>query len=167
MRGMGTLDEFIAVARGATDSNELADAMRVAVAGGLADAVAARPEPWFFVMDEDLTVFATRALPGTGSAPHDHGLDAVTGCLSGREGSRIYDVHNGQLTETRIVELGSGEVHAVARESVHAVFNCWTEPNVVLHAYLGNFLNAPKRVWDPITGTASDLGLGEPLAARR
>lgn len=130
----------------------------------LRSSVLARPQPWFFHAADTLTVFATRAQPGTGSAPHDHGLCAVIACLEGREGSRRYELDGDRLVETGIGQLDRGDVHLMPVDAIHAVFNCWDQPNLVLHVYGGNFLSAPKRVWDPITGTGADLGLTEPLA---
>jgi len=129
----------------------------------LRNSVLARPQPWFFHAGDTLTVFATRAQPGTGSAPHDHGLWAVIACLEGREGSRRYEVDGDRLVETGIGQLDRGEVHLMPLGVIHAVFNCWDQPNLVLHVYGGNFLSAPKHVWDPITGIRADLGLTEPL----
>jgi predicted metal-dependent enzyme (double-stranded beta helix superfamily) len=126
------------------------------------EATRTRPKPWFFTAGPSLTVFATVGAPGTGSAPHDHGLWAVIACLGGREGSRRYQVEDG-VRETGISLLRAGEVHSLPAEAIHAVFNCWAEENLVLHLYGGDFITAAKRVWDPVTGTRSALGLVEPL----
>jgi predicted metal-dependent enzyme (double-stranded beta helix superfamily) len=87
----------------------------------------------------------------------------VIACLAGQEGSRRYQVEDGVLEETGIGQIRAGEVHGLPAEAIHAVFNCWAEENLVLHLYGGDFLSAAKRVWDPITGTCSALGLAEPL----
>jgi predicted metal-dependent enzyme (double-stranded beta helix superfamily) len=120
-------------------------------------------QAWYFLADPSLTVFATRSAPGTGSAPHSHGLWAVIACLSGREGSRTYEVEDGQLTECGQRRLAAGEAHALDDDAIHAVFNCWSEPNIVLHVYGGDFLKAAKTVYDPLSGTAYPLGSAEPL----
>lgn len=164
---MNMLDTLIATCSDPPSGPEPMDTVREIVAGydlaGLAETVQARPEPWFFSVGPSLTVFATASRPASGSAPHDHGLWAVIACLAGREGSRRYDVAAGRLVETGIGEIHTGEVHALPAEAVHAVFNCWVEPNLVLHLYGGDFLGAPKRVWDPVTGACFALGLAEPL----
>ena len=161
---MDPLDDFIKAARSATELDEILKLLRAVASSGLARAIESRPKPWFWLLDADLTIFATSGQPGTGSAPHDHGLDAVISCLIGWEGSRNYELVGQDLIETSRSILRAGEVHTVPSGSVHAVFNCWTEPNIVLHVYAGDFSRAPKQVWDPITGTASTLGPGEPLA---
>ena len=161
---MDPLDTFILTARHAKHAIEIETDLRAAIAQDLAACLVARPEPWFFVAEPTLTVFATRGAPGSGSAPHDHGIEAIIGCLAGREGSRLYDLDRGDLREIARSELRAGDAHVVGPRAIHAVFNCWNEPNLVLHVYRGDFLATPKRVWDPITGSATTLGLGEPLA---
>lgn len=164
---MDALEFLIAACRGAAGEPEPAAAVRSVVAaanlGEVLAAVRARPEPWFFAAGSDLTVFATAGRAGSASAPHDHGLWAVVACLAGTEGSRRYEERAGSLVETGLRRLAAGEVHALPVEAIHAVFNCWAEPNVVLHIYGGDFLGAPKRVWDPVSGDCSGLGLVEPL----
>lgn len=165
---MDALDLLIARCTAATPDADPRRAVHEAVAGsGLAavlDAVQARPQPWFFHAEADLTVFATSGRSGSGSAPHDHGLWAVVACLAGTEGSRRYEERDGVLAEIGIGRLVAGEVHSLPAEAIHAVFNCWDQPNVVLHIYGGDFLAASKRVWDPVTGACSSLPLVEPLA---
>lgn len=126
-------------------------------------AIESQQAPWYFLADPSLTVFATRSAPGTGSAPHSHGLWAVVACLSGQEGSRTYEVEDGQLTECGQRRLATGEAHSLDADAIHAVFNCWSEPNIVLHVYGGDFLAAAKAVYDPLSGDAYPLGLAEPL----
>jgi predicted metal-dependent enzyme (double-stranded beta helix superfamily) len=131
--------------------------------GSLLAAIASQPAPWYFLADPCLTVFATRSAPGTGSAPHSHGLWAVVACLGGQEGSRTYEVEDGQLIECGKRRLAAGEAHSLDVDAIHAVFNCWSEPNIVLHVYGGDFLKAAKTVYDPLSGDAYPLGLTEPL----
>lgn len=164
---MDDLDLFVArCRRSLTDADPPQAVLAAATSHDhfrLAKAVEERPQPWFFTTGEDLTVFATAGQPGTGSAPHDHGLWAVIACLAGREGSRCYRLVDETLTEDRRSMLDAGEAHLLPSEAIHAVFNCWTAPNLVLHVYGGDFLGAPKHVWDPITGNRAELGLNEPL----
>lgn len=164
---MDMLDALIAACSGSASGPEPMESVRGIVAGydlvGLAETVRGRPEPWFFSVGPSLTVFATASRPGSGSAPHDHGLWAVIACLAGREGYRQYDIAASGLVENGIGEIHTGEVHALPAETVHAVFNCWVEPNLVLHLYGGDFLSAPKSVWDPVTSARFALGLAEPL----
>lgn len=165
---MDPLDDLIircqTLASGDDPAATIRDAVESADLAAVGRAVLARPKPWFFHTDDHLTVFATQGQPGTGSAPHDHGLWAVLACLEGSEGSRRYEARSGQLVETGLRRLDPGDVHGLAGEAIHAVFNCWTEPNLVLHLYGGDFLAASKHVWDPISGARSALGLAQPLA---
>lgn len=134
----------------------------------LAASVRARPRPWWFHLDTHLTVFATSADPGTGSAPHDHGLSAVTRCLDGVEGSRRYCLdRTGTLHETGLARMDVGDTNLLDVDTIHAVFNCWDRPNVVLHVYFGDFTSSPKRVWDPVTGDESELTESAPLTPLR
>lgn len=151
-------------ARGPDASGEVCSIVASSDLQAVLDTVRSRPEPWFFEAGPDLSVFATAGRPGSGSAPHDHGLWAVVACLVGAEGSRLYEERDGALIETGLALLPAGDVHALPVQAIHAVFNCWDAPNLVLHLYGGDFLAAPKRVWDPITGASSSLGLTEPLA---
>lgn len=166
MGAMDTLDDLIRRCGDcAVDGPQhVRDAVGGADLAATLAAIRGRPKPWFFHAATDLTVFATESRPGSGSAPHDHGMWAVIACLAGREGSRRYRDRDGALTETGIAVLDTGQVHAVPADGIHAVFNCWEEPNVVLHVYGGDFLASPKRVWDPVTGDRWPLGLVEPLA---
>lgn len=165
---MDALDELVERCRSLAVTAEgpslVEGALRQTDLASILDSVLARRRPWFFEAGPELSVFATAAAPGTGSAPHDHGLWAVIASLAGREGSRRYTEHEGRLCEAGVACLESGGVHRLPTDAIHAVFNCWTEPNVVLHVYGGDFLTAAKRVWDPITGAVSPLGLSEPLA---
>lgn len=158
------VSQCLSVADGADPAHAIGEVLSGADLRLVRASVVGRTRPWFFHAGSDLTVFATSAAPGTGSAPHDHGLWAVIACLDGREGARRYEARDGELIETGRGCLHSGDVHVLPAGAIHAVFNCWTEPNVVLHLYGGDFMTAPKRVWDPITGTSSALGLTEPLA---
>lgn len=134
----------------------------------LAASVRSRSQPWWFHLDARLTVFATSADPGTGSAPHDHGLPAVTRCLDGVEGSRRYRLDEaGALHETGVARIVVGDTSVLDADAIHAVFNCWDRPNVVLHVYLGDFTTSTKRVWDPVTGIESPLTESTPLAPLR
>jgi hypothetical protein len=163
--GMDALDILIGHCQDLADQGPKAVSDLVAGSdlAAVLEATRARPKPWFFSTGPSFTVFATGATPGTGSAPHDHGLWAVIACLAGREGSRRYQVEDGSLVETGIGQLRAGDVHALPAEAIHAVFNCWAEENTILHLYGGDFITAAKRVWDPVTGTCSALGLVEPL----
>jgi hypothetical protein len=164
---MDALDLIITACTEAAEKHRDAEAVRDVVAAGdlagVAKAVQARPEPWFFTAGPSLTVFVTAGSPGSGSAIHDHGLWGVIACLAGREGSRRYEEADGRPREVGIGRLRAGEVYALPASAIHAVFNCWAEPNLVLHVYGGDFLASPKRVWDPVTGGSFALGLSEPL----
>lgn len=165
---MDALDHLIskclALVDGPDPGGAVGEAVRRVDLDAVNEAIVARPGPWFFHADHRLTLFATQAHPGTGSAPHDHGLWAVIACLEGREGSRRYELHDDGLVQTGQGRLDRGQAHLVPSDAIHAVFNCWTEPNLVLHVYGGDFLSTAKNVWDPISGNRSVLGLSEPLA---
>ncbi len=168
---MDALDAVITASEEAARAGGGPEAVRHLVAASdllaVAQAVSARPRPWFFASSPALTVFATASACGSGSAIHDHGLWAVIGCLAGQEGSRRYEEQEGRLVETGVGMIRAGEVHALAPQAIHAVFNCWDEPNLVLHLYGGDFLATAKRVWDPVTKECFDLGLVEPLVPAR
>ena len=87
----------------------------------------------------------------------------MVACLGGQEGSRTYEVEDGQLTERGRRRLAAGEAHSLNADAIHAVFNCWSEPNIVLHVYGGDFLKSAKTVYDPLSGDSYPLGLKEPL----
>jgi predicted metal-dependent enzyme (double-stranded beta helix superfamily) len=163
---MDLLNDLITELRACSDDADAALSLTAAAArkpGGLLAAIESRPAPWYFLADPSLTVFATSGAPGTGSAPHSHGLWAVVACLGGQEGSRTYEVDDGQLTERGQRRLVAGQAHSLDADAVHAVFNCWSEPNIVLHVYGGDFMKAAKIVYDPLSGDAYLLGLTEPL----
>jgi predicted metal-dependent enzyme (double-stranded beta helix superfamily) len=166
MRFMDLLNDLITELCACSDDADAALSLTAAAVrepGSLLAAIASQPAPWYFLADPCLTVFATRSDPGTGSAPHSHGLWAVVACLGGQEGSRTYEVEDGQLIECGKRRLAAGEAHSLDADAIHAVFNCWSEPNIVLHVYGGDFLKAAKTVYDPLSGDAYPLGLTEPL----
>ncbi len=167
---MDRLNDFITELRGCSGDADAALSLTVAAVsepGGLLTAITSQQAPWYFLADPSLTVFATAGAPGTGSAPHNHGLWAVVACLRGQEGSRLYKVKDGELTECGQRRLATGEVHSLEADAIHAVFNCWSEPNIVLHVYGGDFLAAAKTVYDPLSGDSYPLGLAEPLVPQR
>jgi hypothetical protein len=163
---MDQLNDLITELCACTDDADAALSLTAAAArepGGLLAAIGSQQAPWYFLANPSLTVFATSGAPGTGSAPHSHGLWAVVACLGGQEGARAYQVEDGQLTECGQRRLAAGEAHSLGVDAIHAVFNCWSEPNIVLHVYGGDFLAAAKTVYDPLSGDAYALGLAEPL----
>ena len=86
-------------------------------------------------------------------------LRAVVACIGGQEGSRLYEVKDGQLTERGQRRLAAGEGHTFDRMPSTWPFNCWAEPNIVLHVYGGDFLKAAKTVYDPLSGDRYLLSL--------
>lgn len=162
------LDALLQRLDGVRDPNTAGALIASADVRELAAVILSRAQPWWFHADTNLTVFATSADPGTGSAPHDHGLPAVTRCLDGIEGTRRYRLdHAGALHETGIHRLTVGDTNQLDADTIHAVFNCWDRPNLVLHVYLGDFTTSPKHVWDPVTGHSAPLTETAPLAPTR
>jgi hypothetical protein len=130
-----------------------------------AAALHARPKPWFFAADDELTVFCTEGRPGNASAPHSHGTWSVLGCFDGSEESWWHEeAVDGELKQIGNGVLRRGDVHRLGADAVHSVMNRWTVPNGVIHIYGGNLLAKERFLWDPVTGERSLAGLTEPLA---
>jgi predicted metal-dependent enzyme (double-stranded beta helix superfamily) len=170
---MDILDTFLTDCRDAVGTGQ--QAVLGVVSQTLTDperfaaAVRARPKPWFFAADDEVTVFCTEARPGSASAPHSHGTWSVLGCFDGSEESWWHRPAEPSSGMDRLDVVGSGvlragEAHALASDVVHAVMNRWTSPNGIVHVYAGNFLASERHIWDPVTGERHDAGLSEPLA---
>lgn len=139
-------------------SAALADPERFAAALG------ERPKPWFFVADDELTVFCTTAQPGSASAPHDHATWSVLGCFGGSEESWHYRPSADGLVGIGSSVLRPGDAHTLPVNAVHSVMNRWDQPNGVVHVYAGNFVSLDRTVWDPVTGRSHPAGIGEMVA---
>jgi predicted metal-dependent enzyme (double-stranded beta helix superfamily) len=173
---MDALDQLIEDCRSALSGGQPASqtgsqsAVAECVGAALADperfaaAVHARPKPWFFVADDDLTVFCTEGRPGNASAPHDHGTWSVIGCYEGSEESWWHEPVANGLQQVGTGVLRAGEVSSLGADVIHAVMNRWIAPNGVIHIYGGNFLAKERFIWDPVTGERYVAGLTEPLA---
>jgi predicted metal-dependent enzyme (double-stranded beta helix superfamily) len=128
-------------------------------------ALQAKPKPWFFAADDELTVFCTEGRPGNASAPHSHGTWSVLGCFDGSEESWWYEgVADGGVKQIGNGVLRRGDVHLLDTDAIHSVMNRWNVPNGVIHIYGGNFLAKERFIWDPVTGERTLAGLTEPLA---
>jgi predicted metal-dependent enzyme (double-stranded beta helix superfamily) len=165
---MDILDTFLTDCRDAVGTGQ--QAVLGVVSQTLTDperfaaAVRARPKPWFFAADDEVTVFCTEARPGSASAPHSHGTWSVLGCFDGSEESWWHRPAEPSSGMDRLEVVGSGvlragEAHALASHVVHAVMNRWTSPNGIVHVYAGNFLASERHIWDPVTGERHDAGL--------
>lgn len=149
----GGQEETLTVVRSALEDPE-----------AFAAAVMERPKPWFFVADNDLTVFCTSAGPGSASAPHDHGTWSVLGCFLGSEESWHHRRTNSGLADFGTGVLRAGEAHALPADAVHSVMNRWDTPNGVVHVYAGNFLALDRTIWDPVSLAAHPAGMTEMVA---
>jgi predicted metal-dependent enzyme (double-stranded beta helix superfamily) len=170
---MNLLDTFLADCREAIAAGQPAvlDVVKHAISDPerFAAAVRAKPKPWFFAADDDLTVFCTEARPGSASSPHSHGTWSVLGCFDGAEESWWHrPASDSEIAEALDVVgtgvLRAGQAHSLPDDAVHAVMNRWASPNGIVHVYAGNFLAAERHVWDPVTGQRHDAGLSEPFA---
>jgi predicted metal-dependent enzyme (double-stranded beta helix superfamily) len=166
---MDIIDQLISDCRSALTEGQAAVAECTMVA--LADperflaALQAKPKPWFFAADDELTVFCTEGRPGNASAPHSHGTWSVLGCFAGSEESWWHEeATDGAVTQIGNGVLRRGDVHKLGTDAIHSVMNRWNVPNGVIHIYNGNFLAKERFIWDPVTGERSLAGLAEPLA---
>jgi predicted metal-dependent enzyme (double-stranded beta helix superfamily) len=165
---MDPIDTLIRDCRDASSSGQSAVHAVVALAlvdhERLVSALRAKPAPWFFAADDLITMFCTEARAGSASAPHDHGLWSVLGCVTGAEESWWHKADDHRLDTLGHTVLRAGEVHSLSDTAVHSVMNRWDAPNVVVHVYGGNFLGVDRHIWDPITGQRHPGGLAEPYA---
>ena len=166
---MINLDDFLHDCRSAVRAgqSETLALVRSALADpeAFAAAVMDRPQPWFFLADDDLTVFCTNAPPGSASAPHDHATWSVLGCFVGAEESWHHRrADDGSLQTTGSTVLRPGDAHALPGNAIHSVMNRWDQPNGVVHIYAGNFVELDRTVWDPVTHQSHPAGLGEMVA---
>jgi hypothetical protein len=116
MKCMIDIDTFVSDCRDAANTGQDAvhDVVRIAITDPdrFAAALIQRPKPWFFAVDDDITVFCTSGAPGTASAPHDHATWSVLGCFAGAEESWRHETTAEELTTNGHSVLRAGESHA-------------------------------------------------------
>jgi predicted metal-dependent enzyme (double-stranded beta helix superfamily) len=107
-----------------------------------------------------LTVMHVVWPPFMSTEPHDHGMWATLGLYQGRENNILW----ARDAERRLVAVGAHsigrlEVFSLPADAIHSVNNPVNGYTGAIHVYGGDFLNSPKREWDPLdfTERARDL----------
>src|ERR1700730_3160908 len=117
----------------------------------------------------DLTVLHIAWTPGMRLYPHEHAMWAVVGIYGGQE-DNIFSRRSardpreeaepegaGGRREARALqeaggrELRDGDVLVMGNDAIHAVANPRRELAVALHVYGGDFFDAKRSEWDPVT----------------
>jgi predicted metal-dependent enzyme (double-stranded beta helix superfamily) len=115
----------------------------------------------------DLTILNVIWAPGMYLRPHDHRMWAAIGVYGGQEDNTFYrrDAEAGltesggkQLEPRDVLLLGDATIHSVANSRSH-------EFTGAIHVYNGDFVNQPRRQWDPETLVEQPYDLAETNAA--
>ena len=159
---MFDLDQFIADLR-TTLAERSRKAMKEVVARAVADPAAilrrlGEPEKGALQVlhdSPDLTVLNVVWAPQQVTLPHDHRMTAVIGMYGGREDNvfwrRIANPEKFQIEAAGAQALGTGDVAILGRDIVHSVINPLAKISGAIHVYDGNFLTAPRSMWDAET----------------
>ncbi len=88
---------------------------------------------------------------GRRTPPHDHGTWAAILLFSGREKNTLYRRENGRLRKASEVMLERGSILPMRPDTVHVAECVGDAPSIGLHAYGGDILELPRRMWHPET----------------
>ena len=99
----------------------------------------------------DLTVLRIAWTPGMKLQPHNHAMFAVVGMYGGQEDNAFFRRAERGLESAGGRDLVAGDVHVMGHDAIHAVSNTRGEYAVALHVYGGDFFDAERSEWDPLT----------------
>ena len=99
----------------------------------------------------DLTVLRIAWTPGISLNPHEHAMWAVVGLYGGREDNTFFRRSPAGLQPAGGRQLQANDVLVMGKEAIHAVANPRREFAVALHVYGGDFFDATRSEWDPVT----------------
>jgi len=101
--------------------------------------------------DHSLAIFAVSWLPHRGTPPHDHGTWAVVAGVDGAERNEFYERSDdrsrsgyAKLRKIGVKACGEGDVVAMPRGAIHAVWNDTDVVSLSLHIY-GTHVNYTER----------------------
>jgi quercetin dioxygenase-like cupin family protein len=104
-----------------------------------------------FYRSPDLTLLKVCFPAGRRTPPHDHGTWAVILLLSGEEKNTLYRRENGALRKAGEVTLTRGSILPMLADTAHVAECRGDAPAIGLHAYGGDILELPRRMWNPET----------------
>lgn len=88
---------------------------------------------------------------GRRTPPHDHGAWAAILLLSGEEMNTLYLRDGGTLRRAGEKLLLPGSILTMRADTIHVAESRGGAPAVGLHAYGGDLLELPRRMWNPQT----------------
>jgi predicted metal-dependent enzyme (double-stranded beta helix superfamily) len=99
----------------------------------------------------ELTVLRVIWAPGMSIYPHDHRMWAVIGLYGGEEDNTFFRRTREGLARAGGKDLERGDAVLLGEEVIHAVTNPRRTFAEAIHIYSGDFFNAPRSEWDPVT----------------
>ena len=84
--------------------------------------------------------------------PHDHAMWATIGVYAGREDNILWRrLPEGGVEAAGAKSLGVGDTLALGPDGIHSVVNAVPQLTCALQAYGGDFFEAQRSEWDPLT----------------
>ena len=98
----------------------------------------------------DLTVIHFVWAPCMTLMPHNHQMYSVVGVYCGREDNVFWRRNAASIEAASAKSLGTGDVSALGKDTIHSVLNPTGRMTCALHVYGGNFFEPPqpRSAWD-------------------
>ncbi len=100
---------------------------------------------------DDLTVLNAVWAPCMNLYPHNHNMAAAIGIYGGQEDNTFWRRAPGGLERAGVKELHARDVEVLGPDVIHSVSNPRRAYTAAIHVYLGDYLNAERSEWDPLT----------------
>lgn len=104
-----------------------------------------------FFRSPDLTLLKATLPPRFKNPPHNHRMWAVVGIYDGQELNVFYRRTENGVEEISRKLLAAPEVLVIGPDVIHAIENPLDRPSFGLHVYGGDFVHAPRSMWNPFT----------------
>lgn len=130
---------------------KIAEAMR-RLLPVLASTLQSKNEATVLYSAPNLLIASIQFPPFAATPAHTHGVWSVIGLISGSERNSFYTHTETGLKQTHTRALQARDCITLDANVIHSVKNPHPLPSMALHVYGGNILEAPRSMWDPVTG---------------
>jgi predicted metal-dependent enzyme (double-stranded beta helix superfamily) len=106
-------------------------------------------ELWF--ADSTVSVFSIVWPPHLITEPHNHCMWATVAVYQGRENNLYWERSDDSIQVVGGESAKAGDVIDLPENAIHPVHNPVGDYTGAIHVYGGDFLNAPRSEWDPLS----------------